>query len=469
MTSSSQKISTIIKKLKLECVYYFKIQARVNRSYGASSPTIIFRTPNAQGENGGKIFKEENEKKNNNNNNNVSTVLLSNLSLNKTTLEMNMIWIITASVSSLFILFIVLLTVFVCKRAKNKRSASVAYLPSRNRNSNKKRKRYDHNKDENEHELNDNRDEYNENDLNEAESSSFQKQQHQQLLVCNGASGIIHTHALSNSQNNEPLMPTNQIYHLNCSNSSNASTLLKHQHQHQRTPNHLHHHQALVINNPNHMMMTLINSSSAGSGSTTAAAVAGTNHSNANELDFYSNMTNHQIYASGGVHTGSNNPDSSTIICINNNEQTCYQHVNMNGIASNINNMRCSSLNEENNNGGVNMNGIMIDLSNDMGDTSAALAAANAAFNAPISNALGVGMIPQVSISSSTNNNNLSNLNNDSLFLRHTIRPKPIAIPINSPNTLGLNSNANNDSTSGLLVSSASHRKSFKNLRKFKN
>ena len=36
----------VIGKLMLETVYYFKIQSRNNKAYGASSPTIIFKTPN---------------------------------------------------------------------------------------------------------------------------------------------------------------------------------------------------------------------------------------------------------------------------------------------------------------------------------------------------------------------------------------------------------------------------------------
>ena len=37
-----------IRKLKPETVYYFKIQARNNRAYGASSATIKFKTPNCK-------------------------------------------------------------------------------------------------------------------------------------------------------------------------------------------------------------------------------------------------------------------------------------------------------------------------------------------------------------------------------------------------------------------------------------
>ena len=39
-------IESTIRKLKTDTTYYFKIQARNNRAYGASSPTIIFKTPN---------------------------------------------------------------------------------------------------------------------------------------------------------------------------------------------------------------------------------------------------------------------------------------------------------------------------------------------------------------------------------------------------------------------------------------
>lgn len=40
-----QPMRHTIRKLSLETVYYFKIQARHNRAYGASSPTVIFKTP----------------------------------------------------------------------------------------------------------------------------------------------------------------------------------------------------------------------------------------------------------------------------------------------------------------------------------------------------------------------------------------------------------------------------------------
>jgi hypothetical protein len=39
-------IVSTIRKLKTDTTYYFKIQVRNNRAYGASSPTIIFKTPN---------------------------------------------------------------------------------------------------------------------------------------------------------------------------------------------------------------------------------------------------------------------------------------------------------------------------------------------------------------------------------------------------------------------------------------
>jgi len=43
---NQKTIESTIKKLKTDTTYYFKIQARNNRAYGASSPTIIFKTPN---------------------------------------------------------------------------------------------------------------------------------------------------------------------------------------------------------------------------------------------------------------------------------------------------------------------------------------------------------------------------------------------------------------------------------------
>ena len=41
-------LQTIVRKLKTDTVYYFKIQVRNNRAYGGSSPTIIYKTPNSK-------------------------------------------------------------------------------------------------------------------------------------------------------------------------------------------------------------------------------------------------------------------------------------------------------------------------------------------------------------------------------------------------------------------------------------
>lgn len=37
----------IVRKLRTDTLYYFKIQARNKRAYGGSSPTIIYRTPDS--------------------------------------------------------------------------------------------------------------------------------------------------------------------------------------------------------------------------------------------------------------------------------------------------------------------------------------------------------------------------------------------------------------------------------------
>ena len=47
-TEQQQHVEATVRKLKTDTVYYFKIQARNNRAYGASSPTIIFKTPNCK-------------------------------------------------------------------------------------------------------------------------------------------------------------------------------------------------------------------------------------------------------------------------------------------------------------------------------------------------------------------------------------------------------------------------------------
>ncbi len=45
---SGDKLSETIKGLSPETTYFFKVQARNNKGYGPSSPTVIFRTPKCE-------------------------------------------------------------------------------------------------------------------------------------------------------------------------------------------------------------------------------------------------------------------------------------------------------------------------------------------------------------------------------------------------------------------------------------
>jgi hypothetical protein len=44
----NEPIQHTVRKLKPDTVYYFKIQVRSNRAYTASSPTVIYKTPNCK-------------------------------------------------------------------------------------------------------------------------------------------------------------------------------------------------------------------------------------------------------------------------------------------------------------------------------------------------------------------------------------------------------------------------------------
>lgn len=46
--AGKQNLSVVVKQLKLNTTYYFKVQAKNSRTYGASSPTVLFRTPSGK-------------------------------------------------------------------------------------------------------------------------------------------------------------------------------------------------------------------------------------------------------------------------------------------------------------------------------------------------------------------------------------------------------------------------------------
>jgi hypothetical protein len=251
-------------------------------------------------------------------------------------------------------------------------------------------------------------------DEDEFQKQSIQQQQQQQLLICN----------------NKAEMQA----HLSC--TSNTSTLMKHHAN--RTPSH---HQALIINNPNHMMMNPLsinyNSSAANPGSNN-------NHSNLTDVEFYSNMTSQQLF------TNNSHVNSDSGFNHNDNYNSFNQH-NQNYNYYNHQQQQQQQQNHFGNRFGDENN------MNDEMSNEAALAAANAAFNSPFMscNANG-GLMPGAGLSSS----------NEPSFLRHTIRPKPIAIPLNATSMSNQSNSLMGDNQSVFSMSNSA-RKSFKNLRKF--
>ena len=237
----------------------------------------------------------------------------------------------------------------------------------------------------------------------------------------------------NNGHNNDAMPQSSHMNQINYSiNSSTTSTLLKH-HQ-QRTPNH-----ALTINNPNHMMMNMmplnINSGNGLSSGVNVTNLSGNNFNN--EVEFYSNMTNQQPIMSNNSEAGNYFADSAFQF---NNSYSKQMYSGGNNQSSNL---RTSSINDDN-------LSQKDELNKDLTSASEALAAANAAFNAPILN---------------------SNLNsasgNEPSFIRHTIRPKPIAIPMHTnTSTSPIPLNGNNGEQQNMF-GNFNTRKSFKNLRKF--
>ena len=292
--------------------------------------------------------------------------------------------------SSLLILIVIILIVFCCKKKSSKKqNYTDASLLKRN--------------------------------YNMDSQSIHAHQQQQQLLMCNNINSNGNGFQVDQSM---PPAISQGNNHINFSiNSSTTSTLLKQQAH--RTPNH--------HATPNHMMLMM-----------NPLSISNTNHVNStqvnthlsnpntsqNEVELYSNMTNQ--------HQNPENPNSYV-------GENCFQFNNSYNKQHFSNNQRTSSINEDN-------MSHHDDLNKDLTSASEALAAANAAFNAPIAA------------------HHLANNNpgNDNFIMRNGTRPKPIAMPINtdtaSPNSMNPMM-ANNDQH--FINSTASTRKSFKNLRKY--
>lgn len=246
-----------------------------------------------------------------------------------------------------------------------------------------------------------------------------QQQQQQQLLICNNlGNGNVYQVDKSMPSSGHPQGNN----HLNFSiNSSTTSTLLKQQAH--RTPNH--------HATPNHMML-MMNPLSISNTNNVNSTQINTHLSNPNtsqnDVELYSNMTSQQFQ----------NPESDT--CFKFNNSYTKQHFS--------NNQRTSSINDD-------MLSTHDDLNKDLTSASEALAAANAAFNAPIS------------AHDAQHNLENNNVVNDNFFMRNGTRPKPIAMPINTDEAAAKSMNPLiNNSNQELINSTASTRKSFKNLRK---
>jgi hypothetical protein len=111
------KMQAQIRKLKLETVYYFKIQERNSREYLTQSKIIIFKTPNINGK-GAKIV---NYKKTSQNKDLLikESILVNNNSISKYHLDINFVWITVSSIIGILILILLLVTILLCKRSIN--------------------------------------------------------------------------------------------------------------------------------------------------------------------------------------------------------------------------------------------------------------------------------------------------------------------------------------------------------------
>jgi hypothetical protein len=350
--------------------------------------------------------------------------------------EMNVIWIIAASVMSVLFLFIILVGFLVCRRS-NKSAKAAADMARDNKpmmtlNMNKENYASLRQKSLITKACNNNANNLYDNKINEEES-------------LNESSDIFQQHVLHQQQqmliNNHHQI--NAAARLSCSTSSQASTLIKQvpappsNMVPPRTPHHQHNHQPLVINNPSHMMMNVMNPlsiSSVNGGASQNHPVA-TNHSNTlTDFEFYSNMN-------------TNGGQQHHQIMFSNNSNT-YNNQQQQNNAGNLSHIRSVSIN--NDDGMSNQN---VDFMNNQ--------------NGEFGNQFFVG-----------NNNN-----DPSVFMRNVSRPKPIAIPIGGGggSNNGGNSHLSNMSSpieqqhhqqqqhqlqGAFIVSTNSTRKSFRNLRK---
>ena len=159
------------------------------------------------------------------------------------------------------------------------------------------------------------------------------------------------------------------------------------------------------------------------------------NHTNLTDCEFYSNVTNPQMFT--------NNSHSASEAGFYNNHNNNISNVdsfpNPHSFNQNHNFYNSHQENE--------------DFSNE-----AALAAANAAFNSPFLN-------NAANMNNQTLLNSNGAINNEPSFLRHTIRPKPIAIPLNATTNISNQmGNISSETQTGMFSVNSAQRKSFKNL-----
>jgi hypothetical protein len=228
-----------IRRLKPETIYYFKIQARNNRAYGASSPTIKFKTPNSKGEGGGRIFLPT---ESNVGAANVGAEIYATATSHLKDKEK---WILGGIVLAFLALFIIIFSVIKSSKTKKNTKSS-----SSNHGHQKSTKRSNSTLNQpNEQNL-----QINDCDMDEVESI-YQKhnhlqQQQQQVLI------------------------------------SQQGTLLKHHQQYStKHSNNTPSHQALMISNPNHMMLNLMTNNPNNTNCNSSQ-----NHTNLTDCEFYSNV-----------------------------------------------------------------------------------------------------------------------------------------------------------------------------------
>ena len=176
-TENQKSLEAVVRKLKADTRYYFKIQARNNRAYGSSSPTIIYQTPNSKGVGGGVIFQPDEQASNDDSKDVLATRAKS--------IQNWFYLLIAAGCCSLILLVCICLITFCCCRRGNKSDKIVSYTEtSMKRNYN----------------------------LNESNNQSMLGHQQQQMLLANMASN---NNNMSNYGDMMPQSLQGMVHYLN--------------------------------------------------------------------------------------------------------------------------------------------------------------------------------------------------------------------------------------------------------------